>query len=168
MDTFEVARTVRAVREFRDEPLPEEVVRRIVEAGHLSASSMNRQPWHFVVVDDRETLRRLGELAPTGPYIAQAPLAVVVAIEASPYAVSDASRAIQAMVLVAWAEGVGSNWVGFHRLEQVKPVLGIPDPLDVLAIVPFGYPRRPGGAGTKARKPLAEVASRNRYGRPFA
>jgi nitroreductase len=168
LDAYEAVRTVLAVREFADRPLPEEVVRRIVEAAHLTASARNRQPWHFLVVDDRETLRRLGELAPTGPYIAQAPLAVVVMVEESPLAVSDASRAIQSMALAAWSAGVGSNWVGFHGLDQVKAPLGIPERLDVLAIVPFGYPARPVGAGKKTRKPLAEVVSRNRYGHPFA
>ena len=79
MDVFEAVRTVLAVREYRPDPIPAEVVGRIVEAGRLTASSMNKQPWHFVVVDDRAALQRLGELAKTGPYIAQAPLAVVVA-----------------------------------------------------------------------------------------
>jgi nitroreductase len=72
---------------------------------------MNSQPWHFIVVRDRNALRRLGELVSSGPYVAQAPLAIVVAIDKTRFAVSDASRAIQSMLLTAWAEGVGSNWV---------------------------------------------------------
>ena len=73
----------------------------------------------------------------------------MVAIKESRYAVSDASRAIQSMVLTAWAEGIGSNWVGFFGLEAVKPLLGIPADLDVLAIVPFATRRRPLGRGSK-------------------
>ncbi len=167
MEVFEAVRTVLAVREYQDKPVPPETARRIVEAAHLSASSMNQQPWHFIAVDDRDTLRKLGAIAQTGPYIAQAPLAVVVATENTRFAVSDASRAVQSMVLTAWAEGVGSNWAGFGGLDSVKPLLGIPDNLDVLAIIPFGYPARPAGHGKKQRKPLAQVASRNRFGRPF-
>ena len=168
MDTFDVVRTVLAVRHFRDTPVPQEIVHEIVEAGRLSASGGNSQPWHFIVVEDKNTLRELGALAPTGRYIAQAPLAIVVAISAGPLAESDTSRAIQSMILTAWSHGVGSNWVGFHRLEAVKPLLGIPDDLDVLAIVPFGYPAQTTGAGKKQRKPLGEIASRERYGQPFA
>src|SRR5579871_6174389 len=134
MDTFEAVRTMLAVRSYEDRPVPEELVRRIVEAGHLSASSMNLQPWHFVVVQEHGTLRRLGELAKTGPYIAQAPLAIAVVIEDTRFAVSDASRAIQSMMLTAWSEGVGSNWVGFGGLEAIKPVLHIPEKSDLLAI----------------------------------
>jgi nitroreductase len=62
---------------------------------------------------------------------------------------------------------VGSNWVGFGGLERVKAVLDIPADLDVLAILPFGYPARAVGRGTKQRKPLREVAHLERFGRPF-
>ncbi|HEU5229099.1 MAG TPA: nitroreductase family protein, partial [Ktedonobacteraceae bacterium] len=78
MDVFEAVSTVLAVRQFQEKPVPEPLIRQIVEAGHLTASSMNGQPWHFIVVEDKEMLRRLGTLAQTGPYIAQAPLAIVV------------------------------------------------------------------------------------------
>ena len=168
MDVFDAVRTILAVRGYQDRPVPEDVIRRIVEAGRLTASSMNMQPWHFIVVQDRDSLRQLGALAPTGPYIAQAPLAIVVAIAKTRFAVSDASRAIQSMLLTAWAEGVGSNWVGFGGLEDVKALLNIPAELDLFAILPFGYPVDPVGRGKKQRKPLAEVAHRERYGQPFA
>ena len=167
MDAFEAIRTLLAVRSYQDKPVPDAVVRRIVEAGRLTGSGMNRQPWHFIVVRETEMLRRLGALASSGSYVAQAPLAVVVATDKSRFAVSDASRAIQSMLLAAWADGVGSNWVGFGGLEQVKTLLDIPAGLDVLAILPFGYPARAVGRGKKQRKTLREVAHRERYGRPF-
>jgi nitroreductase len=167
MDVFEAVCTVLAVRTYQDTPVPRDTVRRIVEAGRLTGSSMNGQPWHFIVVEDRDMLRRLGALARTGPYIAQARLAVVVAIEKTRFAVSDASRAIQSMILTAWSEGIGSNWVGFLGLTEVKPLLGIPDNLDVLAILPFGAPAQPHGQGKKQRKSLSEVAHRERFGQPF-
>jgi nitroreductase len=100
--------------------------------------------------------------------VAQAPLAIVVATDKSRFAVSDASRAIQSMLLTAWGDGVGSNWVGFGGLlDKVKAVLDIPAGLDVLAILPFGYPARAVGKGKKARKGLREVAHLERFGRPF-
>ena len=63
MEVFEAVRTMLAVREFQDKAVPPESVRRIVEAGRLSGSGMNRQPWHFIVVQNRESLRQLGALA---------------------------------------------------------------------------------------------------------
>lgn len=168
MDVFEAVRTVLAVRSYQDRPVPDDVVRRIVEAARLTGSSMNRQPWQFVVVRDRDTLRRLGELARSGPYIADAPLAIAVAVErASKFAVSDASRAVQSMVLTAWAEGVGSNWAGFGGLDAAGKLLGVAAAYDVLAVIPFGYPATSVGRGKKKRKPLGEVAHRERFGQPF-
>jgi nitroreductase len=167
MQVFEAIRTVLAVRAYQDKPVPSDVIRRIVNAGRLTGSSKNGQPWHFIVVENRDTLRQLGALARTGPYIAQAPLAIVVAIENTRFAVSDASRAIQSMILTAWSEGVGSNWVGFLGFNEVKSLLGIPDDLDALAILPFGYPARAYGRGKKRRKSLGEVAHRERFGQSF-
>lgn len=167
MDVLEAIRTVLAVREYQDRPVPEEVVGRIVEAGRFTASARNGQPWHFIVVQDRETLRQLGQIVTTGPYIAQAPVAIVVVIDPTPTAVSDASRAIQSMLLAAWAEGVGGNWTGFRGLDGVKTLLGIPDNLDVVAVLPLGYPAQAVGQGRKNRKPVSEIASSERYGQPF-
>lgn len=167
MEVFEGIRTLLAVRRYLDRPVPETVIRKILEAGRLTGSAMNVQPWHFIVVQEGETLRRLGALASSGPYIAQAPLAIVVAVDKSVYAVSDASRAIQSMLLTAWSEGLGSNWVGFSNLKKVNAVLGIPAALDVVAILPFGYPADKIGRGKKNRKPLRAVAHRERYSQPF-
>ena len=167
MEAFEAVRTLLAVRSYRDTPIPDAVVRRIIEAGRLTGSGMNRQPWHFVVVRDRTTLRRLGQIASSSPYVAEAALAIVVLIDRTKFAVSDASRAIQSMLLTAWADGIGSNWVGFSNLEQAKALLDVPAGLEVFAILPFGYPTHAIGRGKKERKPVREVAHQERFGRPF-
>ena len=165
---FEAVRTVLAVREYHDKPIPDDVIGRIVEAGHLSASGGNVQPWHFVVVRDRAALKELGGLVASGPYIASAAAAIVVAYEkAHNLGLSDVSRAIQSMILVAWGDGVGSNWTGFARLDGVRKKVGLPDDYEVVAVVPLGYPKRKIGLGKKKRKPLADVASAEHYGTPF-
>jgi nitroreductase len=167
MEVFDAIRTVLAVRQFQDKPVPPEIVGEIIEAAHLTASSRNGQPWHFIVVQDRGTLQKMGELVASGPYIAQAPLAIVVGMEQSVFAVSDASRAIQSMILTAWSHGVGSNWVGFNNLAHINPMLGVPLEIELLAIVPFGYPVAELGKGLKKRKPLEKVVHRERWGQPF-
>jgi nitroreductase len=168
-EVFEALRMILAVREYADRDVPEDVVRRIVEAGRLTASGSNAQPWHFILVRDRAALRKLGALVRTGPYTATAAAAVIVAYEKDKGEVglSDASRAIQSMMLSAWGDGVGSNWTGFaSRLENVRKEFGLPETHDVLAVVPFGYPKRK-VIGKKNRKPLAEVASVERFGTPL-
>lgn len=167
MEVFDAIKTVLAVRSYQSTPIPADVVRRIVEAGRLTGSAMNSQPWHFVVVENPDTLRQLGAVARSGPYTAQAPLAIAVVTEKSNFALSDASRAIQSMVLTAWGEGIGSNWVGFQGMDEVKKLLGVPAELDILALLPFGYPVEEKGKGIKKRKPLGAVASREKYGQAF-
>jgi nitroreductase len=165
---FDSVRTVLAVRDYSDKPVPDDVLHRIVEAGRLSASAQNLQPWRFVVVRDRDTILELGRIVRTGPYIAGAPLAIAVAVERNkPTAMSDASRAIQSMMLTAWAEGVGSNWTGFGSMDAVARLLGVPDTHEVVGVLPFGYPKKKMGLGRKNRKALSEVASAERFDQPF-
>jgi len=164
-EIFEVVRTVMAIREYDGRPLPDDLARRIVEAGHLTASASNHQPWHFVLVRDPERVRKLGSLIRTGRYTSGAAAAVIVAYEKEfgQYGMSDASRAIQSMILVAWGDGVGSNWTGFGGMEEVRRKFGIPDAYDVLAVLPFGYPKRK-VIGKKKRKPFKDVVSSERFG----
>ena len=84
MDTFDTIRTMLAVRRYQEKPVPEATLRRVVEAGRLTGSAKNLQPWHFVVVQDRATLQKLGALARTGAHVAQAGAAVVVAVDKTP------------------------------------------------------------------------------------
>ncbi len=167
MEVFDAVRTVLAVRQFQDKPVSKEIIRRVAEAAWLTASSQNGQPWHFIVVEDRPTLEKLGQAVRTGRYIAQAAFAVVVGIEDSPYGVSDGSRAIQSMILTAWANGVGSNWTGFMSTPDVNGVIDLPKEIKVLAVVPFGYPAKKIGLGKKNRKPFGEVVNLGRYGKPL-
>jgi nitroreductase len=129
---------------------------------------MNAQPWHFIFVQDRETLRKIAEVNTHGPFVAQAPLAVVVAYDSdSRFGVSDVSRAVQSMILTAWSEGVGSTWSGWSWLQAINPIVGLPAGKTVLAIVPFGYPVRARKGTRKSRKPFDEVISGEKFGRPL-
>jgi nitroreductase len=166
-EVFEAARTMLAVREFADRPVPDDVLLRILEAGRQTASARNGQPWHFVLVRERDGLRKLGSLVRTGGYTANAAAAIIVAYEKAmaQYGMSDASRAIQSMLLTAWGDGVASNWTGFGGLEGVRKDFGVPDTYDVLAVLPFGYPQRR-ITGKKKRKALNQVASAEAFGQP--
>ena len=128
--------------------------------GHLVLSTLHTN-------DAPSAITRLTEMG-VEPFLSASALAVVVVMDESVYNVSDASRAVQSMMLTAWDEGVGSNWVGFDNLEWANAVLEIPPELKVLAIVPFGYPQVRLGRGKKDRKPFAEVVSSERYGQPRA
>jgi len=168
MEVYEAIRTVLAVREFQDKEVPNDVVHEIVESARLTASSKNGQPWHFIVIQNRDSLIRLGTLVTSGTYNAQAAFSIVVAIEkASLYGLSDASRAIQSMVLTAWSKGIGSNWTGWVGMTEVASFLGIPDEFDVIAAVPFGYPVQVLTSGKKRRKDQSEIIHGEQFGLSF-
>jgi nitroreductase len=167
MQVMKAIETMLAVRGYSSKPIADEIVTRIVQAGRLTASAMNQQAWDFVVIRDHDTLRQLGALATTGRYIAGAQFAVAVVVPDSPIGIIDGARASQDMMLAAWEEGIGSNWVGNVNNEAIKKLLNIPVERMVLTVIPFGYPDRTIGAGRKNRKPLDNVAHRERYGQPY-
>jgi nitroreductase len=167
MSVLECVRGRIETREFKSDPVPEAVLQKILEAGRWSPSQRNRQPWHFIVVQERETLKQLGAMAPSGPYLADAPLAIAVATEGARVPLVDGTRAISSMQLAAWEEGLGSCWVGGVDRDAVKRLLGIPEACELITVLPFGYPTDAAKRLRKRRKPLEQMAHRERYGTPL-
>jgi len=167
MEVFECIRRRRTIREYKNDPIPEDVLEKILQAGRWSPSSSNSQPWHFVVVQDPSTLSELGRIATQGSFISDAPLAIVIVMENAPRPQLDAGRAIQQMELVAWSEGLGTCFVGVRIEEQqiaVKELLNIPSDLELITIMPYGYrPTSINRTGTP-RKDLADMVHREKFG----
>jgi nitroreductase len=168
MDTFTCIRTRREIRDYLDKPIPNETLQRILEAGRLAPSSKNSQPWHFIVINDRMTLKRISELTPTGAHIAKAALAIAVLMDAAKLPEIDGARAVQNMVLEAWEMGVGSCWVTNFYEDGVKDLLGVPQRMKLVTVMPFGYPIEPKTKRKKTRKPLNEIVHYERFGQPFS
>ena len=170
MEVFDCIRNRRTVREFKPDPVPEEVLHKILQAGRWAPSSSNSQPWHFVVVQEPATLQRLGEIATQGTFVANAPVVIAIVMENAPRPQLDAGRAIQQMELVAWSEGLGTCFVGVRQEEQqraVKDLLGIPAELELITLMPYGY-RVTGtqGVGTP-RKAISEMVHREKFGQMY-
>ncbi len=172
MEVYECIRSRRTVRDYKPDPVPAAVVRKILRAGRWAPSSSNSQPWHFVVVSDPDTLAALAGIATQGAFIGQAPLviAIVMAPDA-PRPQLDAGRALQQMELVAWAEGLGTCFVGVRIEEQqraVKELLAIPADYELITLMPYGYRTgHPSGRPSVPRKPMAGIAHRERFGVPY-
>ena len=170
MEVFRCIRTRRTVRDFTPDPVPDAVIHKILQAARWAPSSSNTQPWHFIVVRERDTIAALGRICTQGAFIGQAPLAIAIAMEGARRPQLDAGRALQQMELVAWDEGLGTCFVGIRgeQQQEVKTLLGIPDELELVTVLPFGYRiARPPGAGTP-RKPLSEIAHGERFGQSLS
>ena len=170
MEVYECVRARRTIRKFKGDAVPDAVIEKVLHAGRLAPSSRNQQPWHFIVIRERDTLKALGEVATSGTFVADAPLAVAVVMENADSAFLDAGRAIQQMELVAWSEGMGTCFVGLRaegQKEKVKEMLGIPQEMELITLLPFGYREDDfQGRGTP-RKPMAEMAHSEKFGQQW-
>ena len=171
MDVIECLKTRLTVRRFTDDPVPDEVVERLLRAVQWAPSSRNQQPWHLVVIRDRDTLAELGRTAQSGKFLADAPLAIAIAMENADTPWLDAGRALQQMEIAAWAEGLGTCFVGLPTAEQVgkvKELLRLPDSFELITVLPFGYrAEKNAGRGKRSRKPLSQMAHVERFGNSY-
>jgi nitroreductase len=170
-DLISFLRSLRAVRRFRPDPVPQEVVDDIFEVARWSGSASNRQPWDLVVIRDRETLDALARLEGYAGHLAGAPLGIVLVMagERATQETYDEGRLAERVMLAAWAHGVGSSigWLVGEGRAAAKEILGIPESRTVRTVISLGYP----AAGARrsrtgpARKPLSEIVHEERYGR---
>jgi nitroreductase len=166
---------VRQVRSFTDDPVDPATVDAIVDAARWSGSSRNSQPWRFVVVRERETLRRMGEAGlPQTRAVGTAATAVAIAMEQEQgAAVShayDEGRAAERMLIAASLLGLGAGiaWFRSEARPLVGELLGLPEGRFVRTVVAIGHPtraaREPKVAPGTARLPRTETVFRERYG----
>jgi len=172
MEVYDAIRTRLTVRSFKPDTVPDEVVKKLLEAARLTPSSSNLQPWHFIVIRDRDTLSRIGGIASWGSWTADAPIGIAVAIGETDRKELDAGRAIQQMELVAWSEGLGTCFVDLRIEEEnqaVKELLRIPEHLTLITVLPFGYrhDKVTGRGGRRDRKSLSEIVHSERFGESY-
>lgn len=163
MDFYEVVQKRRSVRTYKELPVPDDVLMRILEAARLAPSANNRQPWKFIVVRDRELRERLAKAACYQNFVGEAPV-VIAAVSTEPtyvmtngvpaYAV-DLAIATEHIALAATNEGLGTCWIGAYDQEEVKRILDVPEDRKVVALLTLGYPR--GKPGPTWRKPIHEI-----------
>jgi nitroreductase len=151
MNVFDTIRTRRSIRRYKTDPVEEEKLQRILEAGRLSPSAVNKQPWHFIVVRDpsvRESLRTsYGQNWFVNAWIRR---------DGEEYWKVDSTIALQDMILCATEEGLGTCWIGAFSEEPARRALKIPEKIRIVAMTPVGYADE-GKEPVSDRKPLNEI-----------
>jgi nitroreductase len=146
---MEAILTRRSVRKYTDREVPDTVVTDLLRAAMAAPSAQNQQPWQFVVVRDRGLLESLAAAHPYGGMTRDAQVAIVVCgdltREKSPgFWVQDCAAATENLLIAANAAGLGAVWTGIYpreeRVARVGAILGLPDHIVPLAVVPIGYP----------------------------
>jgi nitroreductase len=163
MDFHEVVRKRCSVRAYRPDPVDDEKLRRVLEAGRLAPSAANRQPIHFYVIRDESLRQRLLE-AYSQQWFADAPVIVCACHRSSEawhradgrsYADVDLAIAMDHLILAATAEGLGTCWIGAFKPDVLREILSIPPELEPVALTPIGYPASE--PTSTPRKPLDEI-----------
>ena len=147
MDALEVIFTRRSIRKYTKEPVTEEQLKTLLEAGMNAPSANNRQPWHFIVVNDRQPLEAIMDVHPYSKMLAQAPLAIVVCgdiTRSERYWQQDCAAATENILLTARALGLGSVWLGVYPKEErtvgVTQIFDLPEDIRPLCVIAVGHP----------------------------
>ena len=164
-------RRVRSVREFRPEPLPDKLLTDILEVARWTGSGMNRQPWTFVVVQERATLKAIAQASPNAGHVAGAAAAIVIVMDGHMPEIEtfDEGRVAERILVAATALGVASaiGWIMPSGASVVADLLGVPSGRRVRTLVSLGYPTeaaaRPRSAPGTARRLLGKVVRYERF-----
>ena len=163
MDLFEAIGERRSVRSWAEREVEEEKLRQVMEAARLAPSARNLQEWKFVVVRDAGLREQLIEAANGQRFVGEAPVVVVACAAEHDHVMScghpsflvDVAIAIEHIALAARALGLGTCWIGAFNQDKVRRVLGIPDSVQIVELMPLGYPA--GWPGPRGRKALDEI-----------
>jgi nitroreductase len=168
VDTFLAVASLRAVRHYTRQPVDDQLIERILQAGRATGSSQNRQPWRFVLVTSRHRLDQLADAVYEPENLRECALAIAVVVPSSHQAF-DAGRATQNMVLVAWDAGIASCPNGIKDRDLAARLLELQEGEHIAITLSFGYPKAelkvqdktPEGLLSRInRKPLAELVTR--------
>ena len=170
-DHISLLRTLRAVRSFRPDPVPQEVLDDVLEVARWSGSAANKQPWEILVVRERETLRSLASVEGYARHLAGASLGIVLVMagDRAEQETYDEGRLAERIMLAAHAHGVGSSigWIVGSGRDAAKELLGVPREKVVRTAISLGYPdegaRRSRAGRGRARKPLGEIVYEESY-----
>lgn len=171
MEFYEVIRERKSVRKYKPDPISDEVLNRILEAGRIAPSAKNIQPWHFIVIKNPEIKEQVAEASRGQRFMAQAPIILCgCALEdiawgsmggyMSSFAV-DLAIGMDHMILAAANEGLGTCWIGAFDEKDVKKILNVPDNVRIVALTPIGYPAEE--PRDRGRKLLKEIVSYDKY-----
>lgn len=166
---LEAIRKRQSVRSYQDKEIPEEILQQILEAGRLAPSACNNQPWKFIVVRDKNLKKRLVSTCKNQKFVGEASVVIVGCAISPSYKMDngeysytiDLAIALEHMSLQATSLGVGTCWIGAFYQDQVKKNLGIPEEVQVVALVSVGYPKELGLK--RGRKPLSEIVCYDKY-----
>jgi nitroreductase len=160
MDLLEIIKKRRSIRAYRDKAIPRAVLEKITDAARFAPTARGVQPWEFVIVTDRITLKELGGFIENGPFIAQSAACIAVFCADTKYYLEDGCAATQNLLLAAAIEKVGSCWVAGDKKPycgRVSEMLKAPASLKLVSLIALGYPESEQAFREQERKDLDKM-----------
>jgi nitroreductase len=165
MNTVDCIATKLDIREFSQENVSPSIISIILNSARYSGSGLNTQHWRFIVIKEKNNLKKLSEDSTSGQWIVGANFAIILLTDPNyGFHLLDAGRVIQNMQLSAWENGVGSGIYTGVRDEKMRTDFKIPPNLSISAVLGFGFPKKSITGKRKNRKPLSELAYNEVYG----
>ena len=158
MDALEAIAQRRSVRSYKPDPVPEELIEKVVDAGRRAPTARNVQPWEFVVVTDGQMRASLAQICEFGKFIAESPVCIVTFCHETKYYLEDGCAAVENMLVAATALGLGTCWVAGDKKEYAGTIagkLGAPGEYRLICLIAMGYAAD--SAGPTKKRPLGEV-----------
>ncbi len=160
MDALDALKLRRSIRVYQDKMIPEEVLEKIVDVARFAPTARNVQPWEFVLVTKSQTLKKIGELAETGRFIASANACIAVFCADTKYYLEDGCAATVNILNASTAFGIGSCWVAGDKKPycgQVAELLGVPAGFKLVSLIALGYPQDRDGFQLADKRSLKDV-----------
>lgn len=165
MDTVDCIATKLDIREFGNDNVPQNVISSILDSARYSGSGLNTQHWRFIVIKEKNNIKKLADDSTSGKWIVGANFAIILLTDPNyGFHLLDAGRVIQNMQLSAWDNGVGSGIYTGIKDDKMRNDFKIPINLNISAVVGFGYPKKSITGKRKNRKPINELAFSEVYG----
>ena len=160
MDIIEIIKTRRSIREYSDKPISKDYLEKIIDAGRFAPTARGVQPWEFVVITNADTLKKIGNLADNGRFIAQAKACIAVFCTDTKYYLEDGCAATQNMLLAATSLGIGSCWVAGDKkpyCSNINNLLRVPSSFKLISLISLGYPKSPELFRVAKRRALEKI-----------
>jgi len=166
MQALEVLKKRRSVRIFNREPVAPNLVGELIDCARFAPTARNLQPWEFVIITKRDTLREIGSLASNGSFIKDSACCIAVFCEETKYYLEDGCAATENILIAAHDLGLSSCWVAGDKkpyADKVRELLGLPSNFKLVSLVPLGY--SDAQPDLPRKRPLKEILHWEKYRR---
>ena len=151
MEAMKAILSRRSIRQYTKQPVPDEVIEKLLQAGMSAPSAGNEHPWHFIIIDDRQILNEIPNCQPYSKMVPEAAVAILVCKDAQlekeivkGFWVQDCAAATENILIAANAIGLGAVWIGIHPREDwianFRKLFSLPDHVTPFALISIGYP----------------------------